>query len=86
MTTAIQPATPILAIPVDAKTLQIVQECNLAKKLSKSVCLACMKSTLVQDSQNRAILYCAQLYRDIQIEVTNCTGFIPRAQPAAEGE
>jgi len=86
MSTAIQNPAPTLAVPVDAKTLQIVADCNLAAKLSRSVCLACAKSTLAQDSQQRAILYCSGLFRDLQAEIVNCTGFTARPVAPVESE
>lgn len=81
--TALAPAAPA-ALTIDAKTAGIVAACGLGDKLSKSICLACARSVLAQDSKRRAILYCAALYRDIQIEIVDCTGF--QSRESVDGE
>lgn len=90
MTTELQtktPAAPLPALPLDAKTARIVAACGLESQLAKSICLVCQKSVLSMDSKRRAILYCSKLYRDIQTEIVDCTGFASRpAEPADEPE
>lgn len=62
---------------------KIVKACGLADVLGRSVCLHCASRVLAMDSKKRATLYCSALYRDLEVEITECTAYTPEAESAA---
>ncbi len=74
-TSEIHPETRPGILSPFAIAMLIVRDCGLDADLDKSVCLSCASRVLVQDSGNRATLYCKALHRDLETCITRCTHF-----------
>ena len=74
---------PSAPSPLGATVQKIVKDCGLAAMLGQSVCLRCASRVLAMDSKKRATLYCSALYRDLEVEITECTAYTQEAESAA---
>ncbi len=75
-------AHPSEPSPLGATVQKIVKDCALADTLGQSVCLRCASRVLAMDIKKRATLYCAALFRDLEVSIEECTAYTPEESTA----